>query len=126
MTGVARCETFGPEFAQVSDARAFVRSACEGAGLCEDAVETAVLLTSEVVTNAFIHGRSEARLRVESDRVRARVQVADDNSRRPQPQPEDADALDGRGLQIVGLAANDWGVAEDDRGKVVWFDVVCP
>ena len=54
---------------------------------------------------------------------RVHVAVGDDNSRPPRLQPQDAEALDGRGLQILEIAASRWGVNEDGLGKVVWFEV---
>jgi hypothetical protein len=59
--------------------------------------DTAVLLTSEVVTNAFLHGRSNARLRVHTSAGRVRVEVGDDNMRPPhlaEPNPEATNATD--------------------------------
>ena len=88
-----------------------------------DLIETAQLLTSELVTNAVIHGRSHVQLKVTFDNGRLRVDVTDDNSRHPQPQPLDADALDGRGLQIVQLLAARWGVDDQPIGKRVWFEL---
>lgn len=51
-----------PESAAVRRARGYVKERCQAAGLDPEACEAAALLTSETVTNAFIHGRSEARL----------------------------------------------------------------
>ena len=64
-----------------------------------------VLLTSETVTNAFIHGRSEARLRLVIRPDAVRIEVGDDNSRHPQRIERQDDALDGRGLDILDLLA---------------------
>ena len=115
-----------PHPAAVGSARAFVERHCRALGLSPDACDTAVLLTSETVTNAFIHGRSEARIRVSRQAGRLLVEVADDNSRHPQPTAQDADALDGRGLAIVELLAARWGVFDDPYGKTVWFEVDAP
>lgn len=117
--------TFGPDLSQVRSARRLVAQECAVAGLCEEASASAVLLTSEVVTNAFIHGRSEARLAVRASRGSVRVEVADDNSRHPQQQSPQHGALDGRGLWILEVTATSWGVRTDGFGKVVWFDVDC-
>ena len=107
----------------VRRARAFVRQHCHAAGVGEDECDTAVLLTSETVTNAFIHGRSEARLRVLVRPDAVRIEVGDDNSRHPQRIERQDDALDGRGLDILDLLATRWGVVDDVAGKVVWFEV---
>ncbi len=95
-----------PDPAAVRLARRFVAAACTGARTCEAVRDTAVLLASEVVTNAFTDGRSEARLTVTAVPGLVRVEVADDNSRHPQPVEQDADALDGRGMNIVELLAD--------------------
>lgn len=88
---------------------------------CTDAV---VLMTSELVTNAVLHGGGEVRLAVEAGDMRVRVEVGDDEQRRPQvPQPDD-EAEGGRGLIIVDALASAWGVTDSPRGgKVVWFEV---
>lgn len=90
------------DLAAVAAARSFVRSRCHAIGLEPDLCDTAVLLTSEVVANAILHGHSEARLRVRGHQHYLRVEVADENSRHPQPQAADPDALDGRGLAECG------------------------
>jgi anti-sigma regulatory factor (Ser/Thr protein kinase) len=102
-------------------AREIVAERC--AAFDSDVIETALLLTSELVTNAVIHGRSDVSLQVSVEDGVLRVDVADDNSRHPQPQPLDAEALDGRGLQIVQLLAARWGVDDEPLGKRVWFEL---
>ena len=114
-----------PDPASVRRARALVRQVCQEAGLSVDAVDAAVLLTSETVTNAFTHGRSEARLcaRAVARGRRVRVEVSDDDSRHPQRAPRDEDSLSGRGLALVDALAASWGVRDDRYGKTVWFEV---
>lgn len=113
-----------PDPAAVRQARSFVRSHCRAAGIDADACENAVLLTSETVTNAFTHGRSEARITVTIGARAILVEVGDDNSRHPQRVEQDADALDGRGLAILEILAGSWGVRDDRYGKVVWFEIL--
>ena len=115
-----------PNLANVSAARRFVRTRCHALGMDVDACDTAVLLTSETVTNAFTHGRSEARIRLSAVPGALLVEVADDNSRHPKRQEDDPDALDGRGLAIVDLMSRRWGVRDDPYGKTVWFEVPAP
>ncbi|MGN6612360.1 MAG: SpoIIE family protein phosphatase [Angustibacter sp.] len=107
----------------VRRARAFVRQHCQAAEVDHDVCDTMVLLTSETVTNAFIHGRSEARLRLLIRPDAVRIEVGDDNSRHPKRIERQDDALDGRGLDILDLLATRWGVVNDIAGKVVWFEV---
>lgn len=112
-----------PDPAAVRRARRFVSEQCEAASVPEDPRDTAVLLASELVTNAFSHGRSEARLEVRVIDGVVRIEVGDDNSRHPLEQNEDSDALDGRGLAILAALSQAWGVRDEAMGKVVWFDV---
>jgi anti-sigma regulatory factor (Ser/Thr protein kinase) len=112
-----------PDPVAVRQARRLVREACRAAGVDDDTCDSVVLLASETVTNAFTHGRSEARPQIDADPGVVVVQVGDDNSRHPVLADRDADALDGRGLEIVQLVAARWGVHDDNFGKTVWFEV---
>ncbi len=105
------------------EARRVVRRLCQAAGLPEDATDTAVLLTSEVVTNAVTHGRSDARLCVEATPTVVRVEVDDDNSRLPSVLADDPDALDGRGVAVLDRCASSWGATPRAVGKTVWFEI---
>jgi anti-sigma regulatory factor (Ser/Thr protein kinase) len=118
-----RSMVLAPQAAAVRQARNLVKEACVEAGTDQITCDAAVLLTSETVTNAFVHGRSEARLEVAAHPGSVYVEVGDDNSRHPTSQPRDEDALDGRGLEIVRLLAARWGVRDEAFGKIVWFEV---
>ncbi|MEZ0494516.1 SpoIIE family protein phosphatase [Kineococcus sp. TBRC 1896] len=106
-------------------ARRAVRRLALDDGWDEDTVEVAALLVSELVTNAVLHGRSDVGLQVASSADRLLVEVSDDNDRVPEVLPADPDALSGRGLQLVDLAASAWGCrpgeGPEGTGKVVWF-----
>ena len=86
--------------------------------------EIAVLLVSELVTNAIVHGGSSCELRAQQTRGGLRVEVHDQN-------PESAPILNagpplnesGRGLQLVDTLADRWGWTENDHGKFVWFEI---
>lgn len=118
-----RAMVLAPQAAAVRQARTLVKNACIAAGTDQVTCDAAVLLTSETVTNAFVHGRSEARLEVAAGPDLVHVEVGDDNSRHPTGQPRDEGALDGRGLEIVRMLAARWGVRDEPFGKVVWFEV---
>lgn len=105
-------------------ARRFVSERCTAAGLSRQSRDDALLITSELVTNAVLHGRSEVCLEVEASTALLRVSVLDENSRHPVAVVEDPDALDGRGLALVSALAVRWGVQERALGKAVWFEVV--
>ncbi|HVV31307.1 MAG TPA: ATP-binding protein [Mycobacteriales bacterium] len=120
-TGVSR--TLPCILSSARTARRFVADRCAGWGVVSDQLHTLQLLTSEVVANAVIHGRSEIRLALSATDKTIRVEVGDDNSRHPSRQPQDLEALDGRGLAIVDRLADSWGVEERPLGKVVWFEL---
>ena len=112
-----------PDPREVRTARRFVQHACEAAHVSDEVCDAAVLLTSEVVTNAFTHGRSEARLSIDVACGVVHVEVGDDNSRHPFEETDDRDALDGRGMRLVEAMARSWGVRDEAIGKIVWFDL---
>ncbi len=105
----------------VSRARSFVRRLCTETGLPGELCETAALLTSEMVTNSLLHGRSDARLAVTVDETGVLVEVGDDDVRRPRRLRNETDALVGRGIRIVDHLATEWGTYPTPSGKVVWF-----
>lgn len=113
-----------PDPAAVRDARQYVARTCSTAPTPDDLCDTAVLLVSELVTNALVHGRSEARVAVAVWPGRVLVEVSDDNSRHPQMVEQDPDALDGRGMSMVDLLSSRWGVRDERIGKTVWFELV--
>lgn len=109
----------------IRQARDFVRDRCHDGGVGDDVCDTAVLLTSEIVTNAVVHARSAARLGVEVDGDGVRVEVGDDSPRYPQPMAVvDLDAASGRGMWLVDHLAGEWGVSPEPPGKTVWFRLV--
>lgn len=115
--------TLPPEPRSVGAAREFVRLACVAAGFGEQVASDALLLTSELVTNAVVHGRSELCIEVAVEGARLHVAVSDDNSRLPVLVPQDSGALDGRGLVLVRALACEWGVHLRAGSKAVWFEL---
>jgi anti-sigma regulatory factor (Ser/Thr protein kinase) len=109
--------------AAVRRARTFARDCCLNAGVTTEVTDTVVLLISEAVTNAFVHGRSDARLRITVTGSDVLVEVGDDNSRHPRRVTQDDDALDGRGMLLMVALARHWGVRDEVLGKTVWFEV---
>jgi anti-sigma regulatory factor (Ser/Thr protein kinase) len=87
--------------------------------------DIALLCTSELVTNAVLHARTEVRLSVRITGSTVRVRVSD-NGAASVPQrvrSADAHATRGRGLVLVEALSDRWGVDEDERGKTVWFEL---
>ncbi|WP_337062021.1 ATP-binding protein [Kineococcus sp. G2] len=115
--------TLAPEPASSRAARHVVADWCIAQGLIGEVVDTLLLLTAEVVTNAVVHGRSEVVLQLGRHGSRVRVGVTDENTRLPLRRESDPDALDGRGMALVEALADAHGVEVQPFGKVVWFDV---
>jgi two-component sensor histidine kinase len=87
------------------------------------AAETALLLASELVTNAVVHTRSaDVRLRARCDGETLRVAV-DDEAAGPPVRCDGAAA--GAGLTLVDSLAARWGWQPLATGKRVWFEVSC-
>lgn len=109
--------------AAVRHAREFARDCCVSAGVVQEVTDTVLLLMSEAVTNAFVHGRSDARLQVTVTRGGVLVEVGDDNAGHPRQVEQDDEALSGRGVLLMVALARHWGVRDEVRGKTVWFEV---
>jgi serine phosphatase RsbU (regulator of sigma subunit)/anti-sigma regulatory factor (Ser/Thr protein kinase) len=103
-------------------ARRFVLAALAALG-AERHGETAALLTSELVTNAVIHGASPYRIAVEADHGRVRVAVTDGSPVPPVLVEEDIYRVSGRGVRLVDGLADRWGVDAAGVGKTVWFEL---
>lgn len=86
--------------------------------------DTAVLLVSELVTNAVLHARSAVRLEVARNGGRLRISVTDDSPYEPVVRDSfDLEAGTGRGLMLVEALAADWGTDAADGGKTVWVEL---
>lgn len=108
----------------VREARSFIAKA---AGELHPALDTAVLLTSELVTNAVMHSSSRCpggtvSVVITESGGGLRVEVCDDGSDLSAPVVRsDALASDGHGLFLVQTLADQWGYLRDDIGTTVWF-----
>lgn len=89
----------------------------------DDALDTLVLLTSELVTNVVAHARTTCHLGVELLPRTVRVSVSDQSPAPVAPRDASSDAESGRGLTLVENLSSDWGIIERDGGKTVWFEV---
>ena len=111
--------TAGPRAAV--EARAEVRGAICAWDLPVDESD-AVLLTSELVTNAIIHSAGETMtLVLACDQRRLRVDVHDTSSAMPETVEVAPDAEAGRGLLLVATLAEAWGFYRTPWGKAVFF-----
>lgn len=127
--------TFPPDPVWVRNAREAVRTAMSTVVPTKpELIDTAVLLTSEVVTNAVIasaHSLVPGPVAVRAgwtDDGELHVLVQDVAPGAPvcngvAPGPAAAEQEHGRGLVLLALQAADWGVCHHvpGQGKAVWF-----
>ena len=83
-----------------------------------DAVDDAVLITTELVTNAIVHAGTTFHVVVELQGRLLRIAVVDGCTRPPRRRTDR-----GLGLRIVTRTALRWGWREYDTGKTVWAEV---
>jgi anti-sigma regulatory factor (Ser/Thr protein kinase) len=107
-----------------ASARRFVAAALRRGGCPDEFMELVLLLTSELVTNAYRHAGTETRVSVRLDDDCTRVEVRDVGRGEPELRPLDTDRVDGRGLQIVDALADRWGYHSNAGGTAVWFELV--
>ena len=87
--------------------------------------ETAVLLVSELVTNAVRHARGTdaIALKLQTAGTWLRIEVQDGDPRWPQPRTPAGFDESGFGFVLVDALAHKWGVRETATGKAVWADL---
>jgi anti-sigma regulatory factor (Ser/Thr protein kinase) len=108
----------------VPSARHFVASVLSD--LPKDLLERAILMVSELATNAVKHGGTDFEILVECTSNELHVEIADTGHGAPTVRralPQDSS---GRGLHIVETLADEWGVrpARSGPGKTVWFTLL--
>ncbi|MFJ4778746.1 SpoIIE family protein phosphatase [Streptomyces sp. NPDC088762] len=124
--------SFDPLGRSVAAARAFVRDTLQGWGFA-DIIDDAVVLTSELVTNAVVHAGTRAEVLCLRAEDGVRVEVADRYPERELPLQHpgerpyaDPDRENGRGLMLCAALATRWGVEYTATHKHVWFRLDLP
>ncbi|GGN71761.1 hypothetical protein GCM10011579_048350 [Streptomyces albiflavescens] len=123
--------SFDPVGRSVATARSFVRDTLQGWGFA-DIVDDAVVLTSELVTNAVVHAGTSADVLCLRSDDGVRIEVADRYPEREIPLQATAvnmgspDREGGRGLQLCAALAGRWGVEYTPTHKQVWFQLILP
>ncbi|WP_306318024.1 MULTISPECIES: SpoIIE family protein phosphatase [unclassified Streptomyces] len=123
--------TFEPVGRSVATARSFVRDTLQGWGHT-DIIDDAVVLTSELVTNAVVHAGTSAEVLCLRSEDHVRIEVSDRYPEREIPLQSSAmnmgspDREGGRGLQLCAALAGRWGVDYSATHKRVWFQLDLP
>jgi CheY-like chemotaxis protein len=107
-------------------ARRFLRAHCLRWG-CGAVLDSAVLVVSELVTNAVSHARTGCEVRLALADNALRIEVTDYGAGTPEPFRATGRDDHGRGLMLVSAVAMAWGVqAIPGTGKVVWAQLAMP
>jgi anti-sigma regulatory factor (Ser/Thr protein kinase) len=85
----------------------------------------ALLVLSELVTNAVLHGAEPIEVYVCRDHDLLRIEVSDGGPRTDGvvPRSQGDPRPGGRGLHIVNSLADRWGTTDSDTGKTVWAEM---
>jgi anti-sigma regulatory factor (Ser/Thr protein kinase) len=107
--------------AAAAEARGQVRAAICDWDVPVD-LDAAILLTSELVTNAILHdGGQNITLAVRCSSDHLRVDVYDTSCSMPVVVDAPTDAEAGRGLMLVATLSDEWGFFRTPAGKAVYF-----
>ena len=122
----ARRVPLEPDPGAAARARDEIEAAVRAWGIPVD-LDVAVLLASELVTNAVIHGMqgqpesAAVMLAIAAAHTELRVDVYDASISLPVIGPAGADAEGGRGLLLVSSLSDEWGYYRTPPGKAVYF-----
>ncbi|GHI03720.1 hypothetical protein Scel_20410 [Streptomyces cellostaticus] len=109
----------------VRHARRFTRRTLRTWDVSPDTMDTALLVVSELVTNALVHTDGQVRLDLSLVNHRLRLAVADASPRSPvKPTNIGWEATGGRGILLVEAVSAAWGTLPVSGGKQVWADLV--
>jgi anti-sigma regulatory factor (Ser/Thr protein kinase) len=117
--------------ASVAAARKRLGADLSAAGIFDATVGDAVLVVSELLSNAIRHARPLPGANVQVawavDQDAIEVAVSDGGApTTPLPAHATVSSLGGRGLDIVEYVARTWGVRSDDSGQTVWAVLAAP
>ncbi len=111
------------ELTSVRTVREFVREQVARWGL-EPLLDDALLVASELATNAITHADSPCRIRMSLSPSTLRIDVMDSGAGTPEPQPSSWTEEHGRGLLMVAALAAAWGLEiVPGEGKLVWAEL---
>ncbi|GAB2463554.1 SpoIIE family protein phosphatase [Xylanimonas ulmi] len=137
-TSLVRAERrVADSLADLGPARRWIDDILETSGVAQRERRTAMLLSSELLTNALEHGGGPvtATVMIDAESAHVRVGVRDASTERPQLRNPDPHELSGRGVLFLDRLAARWGVIDHDgaemigrhgqdvAGKTVWFEL---
>lgn len=115
-----------PLTAHLASSRNWVAGQALDRGLSRDHLPLLKLLSSELITNAILHGPERGLVTVRVVRMdgHLRVEVDDEGAAPPQLRNPDTGEVSGRGILLIDTHATRWGWERRATvGKTVWFDL---
>ncbi|MGW2802449.1 ATP-binding protein [Streptomyces sp. NPDC001221] len=97
-----------------------------GVPLDDETADVIRLVTSELITNAVVHGKGPVTVALYHRPGRVVIDVLDDNPSAPRTSCAQADDESGRGLALVGRLASRCAWEPSGRGKLVWAEIALP
>ena len=119
--GAAVFETID-DGAQLSRVRAHVAEELRSMGRTE-LIDDAVLVASELASNALLHAEGVVRVDVTEHGDAVRIAVHDRTRVPPVMARPSLEAMTGRGLRLVASLSREWGAEQTEDGKFVWADL---
>ncbi|MEY2437419.1 MAG: hypothetical protein QOF97_2255, partial [Acidimicrobiaceae bacterium] len=111
----------GKDSHAVGESRRFLTEQCRRWN-CDDLIDDATIVVSELVSNAIRHANSSSELRMRYGSGVLRIELVDDSPTVPQPRNPHIGKTGGRGLLIVAALSHAWGVDPHADGKLVWVE----
>jgi anti-sigma regulatory factor (Ser/Thr protein kinase) len=87
------------------------------------AVEDAVLVTDELVSNAYRHGLPPRTVRITARDAWQRLLIEVTDASPAQPMLRSPDRTGGLGLMLIDRLTTSWGVRRHDGHKTVWAEL---
>jgi serine phosphatase RsbU (regulator of sigma subunit) len=106
----------------VASSRAYVADELRRLGRAS-LIDDALIVVSELVTNAILHAGGIAGVRVAEQGTGVRVEVHDRTRVPPVMARQSAESMTGRGLRLVASISTAWGAEPTAEGKMIWAEL---
>jgi anti-sigma regulatory factor (Ser/Thr protein kinase) len=103
-------------------ARRWITQLCHEWG-CVELSDLASLMVTELVTNVYLHARTDCLVQAAYAKPTLSVAVSDEDDTEGSAGAASDTAENGRGLAIVAALADAWGTRLNGGTKEVWFDL---
>ena len=116
----ASMAVFDRHVGSAAEARSWLSDFLSRSAVAVKVCEDAILVISELVTNALLHGQGRPVVRAGITPGLLELSVTDTGPELPELLARDPERIGGIGLAIVEQVSRAWGVASFPGGKTVW------